>query len=72
LNNADLHLSEDPTAGYGGACSHDSGGPAFIGTSSTVAGVVSGLDGNCSSTYYDYRLDTASARSFLADYVTLP
>ena len=72
LNPADLHLSEDPTAGYGGACDHDSGGPAFIGTGQTVAGVVSGLDGNCSASYYDYRLDTPSARSFLAKYVSLP
>jgi hypothetical protein len=72
IDQADLHLSEDPTAGYGGACSHDSGGPAFVGTSEVVAGVVSGLHGNCGATYYDYRLDTASARSFLANYVTLP
>jgi hypothetical protein len=72
INPADLHLSEDPTAGFGGACSHDSGGPAFVGDSQVIAGVVSGLDGNCNSSYYDYRLDTASARSFLANYVTLP
>jgi hypothetical protein len=72
INSAELHLSEDPTAGFGGACSHDSGGPAFVGNTDVIAGVVSGLDGNCSSTYYDYRLDTASARSFLANYVALP
>ena len=72
ISPADLHLSEDPTAGFGGACSHDSGGPAFVGDSEVIAGVVSGLDGNCSSSYYDYRLDTPSARSFLANYVTLP
>jgi hypothetical protein len=72
IDPADLHLSEDPTAGFGGACSHDSGGPAFVGSSDVIAGEVSGLDGNCNSSYYDYRLDTASARSFLANYVTLP
>jgi hypothetical protein len=72
INQADLRLSEDPAAGFGGACSHDSGGPAFVAGTQVIAGVVSGLDGNCNSTYYDYRLDTTSARAFLATYVAVP
>jgi hypothetical protein len=73
LSTSDLRLNESPTLGFGGACSHDSGGPAFVGSGGVVAGEVSGLQGGgCDTTYYVYRLDTASARSFLANYVTLP
>jgi Trypsin len=72
LSTSDLSLSEDATLGFGGACQHDSGGPAFVGNGSVVAGDVSGLRGNCDQTYFVYRLDTASARSFLANYVALP
>lgn len=73
LSQYDFHLDESAANAFGGACEHDSGGPAFIGTGNVVAGVVSGLDGNfCNSTYYDYRLDTPAARSFLSNYVTVP
>jgi hypothetical protein len=72
LTTSDIKLTENAALGYGGACSHDSGGPAFLGTSGTIVGLVSGLQGPCSATYNDYRLDTASARAFLANYVTLP
>jgi Trypsin len=72
LSTSDLKLSENATLGFGGACSHDSGGPAFVGNGGVVAGEVSALQGNCDATYYVYRLDTASARSFLANYVALP
>jgi hypothetical protein len=72
LSTSDLRLSENATLGFGGACQHDSGGPAFVGNGGVVAGEVSGLDGNCNATYFVYRLDTASARSFLPNYVALP
>ena len=72
LSTSDLRLNEDAAHGFGGACSHDSGGPAFVGNSDVVAGEVSGLRDDCGTTYFAYRLDTDSARSFLANYVALP
>jgi hypothetical protein len=33
LTTSDVKLTENASLGYGGACSHDSGGPAFLGTS---------------------------------------
>jgi hypothetical protein len=72
LSTSDLKLTENATLGFGGACAHDSGGPAFVGNGSVVAGEVSGLQDDCGATYFVYRLDTASARSFLANYVALP
>ena len=69
LTTSDLKVSENPALGYGGACSHDSRGPAFVivNHSSVVAAELSSLQGNqCDSTYDSYRLDTASARAFLA------
>jgi hypothetical protein len=72
LNTSDLKLSENATLGFGGACSHDSGGPAFVGNGGVIAGEVSELQDDCGATYFVYRLDTVSARSFLANYVALP
>ena len=37
-----------------------------------IAATTITCDTPCHSTNFDYRLDTASARSFLANYVTLP
>ena len=72
LTTSDIKVSENPALGYGGACSHDSGGPAII--NNTVVAELSSLQGNqCESTYDSYRLDTDSARSFLsANGVPLP
>jgi hypothetical protein len=57
-------------------CYGDSGGPNFLGAGSTETNIVAATtitgDMWCRSTNVDYRLDTASARSFLASYVTLP
>jgi hypothetical protein len=72
LNTSDLRLSENAALGFGGACEHDSGSPAFIGNSGVIAGEESGIQDSCDATYFVYRLDTASARSFLANYVALP
>jgi hypothetical protein len=66
-----------PLKGSGGTWFGDSGGPHFLGTGAgtypgtVVALTVSG-DAACRSTDVDYRLDTASARAFLDDFVTLP
>ena len=49
-------------------------GPNFLdvkGTRTIVAITITG-DAVCRSTNVDYRLDTPSARAFLAPYVTLP
>ncbi|MGW0804106.1 trypsin-like serine protease [Nonomuraea sp. NPDC002799] len=59
----------------GSTCSGDSGGPNFLGGPTShllVATSISGADDACRKTNYDYRLDTATARSFLDGYVTLP
>jgi hypothetical protein len=76
LTNAWLHLSGNDATGDGGTCYSDSGGPNFLGAGDTETSVIAGLtvtgDAKCFATNVIYRLDTASAREFLADYVTLP
>ena len=69
-----LNLSENPSTGSGGTCYGDSGGPHFLGGVSSnleVAITVTG-DSVCRATDKTYRLDTPSARGFLARFVTLP
>jgi secreted trypsin-like serine protease len=76
LNNAWLHLSANDATGDGGTCYGDSGGPNFLGAGSGETNIIAGItvtgDMKCFATNVTYRLDTASAREFLADYVTLP
>src|SRR3989440_3824007 len=71
-----LRISQNASTGNGGTCYGDSGGPNFLGAGSSETNVVAGTtitgDTPCRSTNVDYRLDTASARSFLAQYVLLP
>jgi len=62
----------NPSTGNGGTCYGDSGGPNFLGNISTIAAITITGDSVCRSTNVVYRLDTASARHFLDDYVTLP
>ena len=64
--------SMNPATGNGGTCYGDSGGPNFLGTTDVIAGTTITGDTNCRSTNVDYRLDTASARQFLARFVPLP
>jgi len=74
LNGGYIRLSMNPATGNGGTCFGDSGGPNFLnvnGTRTLVAITITG-DAVCRSTNVDYRLDTASARAFLAPYVSLP
>ena len=74
LNNGYLRLSQNPATGNGGTCFGDSGGPNFLnvnGRRLLVAITITG-DTVCRSTNVDYRTDIASARAFLAPYVTLP
>ncbi len=76
INPAWLRISQNPSTGNGGTCYGDSGGPNFLGADSSETNIIAATtitgDTPCRSTNVDYRLDTASARSFLAQYVTLP
>jgi V8-like Glu-specific endopeptidase len=72
INASWLRISMNPSHGDGGTCYGDSGGPNFLGTTNVVAATTITGDAVCRSTNVDYRLDTASARSFLAPYVSLP
>src|SRR3954451_21881258 len=72
INAAWLRISMNPSHSDGGTCSGDSGGPTFLGTSNVVAATTIPGDSVCRSTNVDYRLDTASARNFLAPCVALP
>jgi secreted trypsin-like serine protease len=67
-----LRISMNPATGDGGTCYGDSGGPNFLGRTDIVAATTITGDAVCRATNVDYRLDTASARSFLRHYVTLP
>ncbi|MEV8443359.1 trypsin-like serine protease [Actinosynnema sp. NPDC051121] len=74
LNNTWLRLSMIEAQGNGGACYGDSGGPNFAtldGKRVLVATTITG-DAPCYATNVVYRLDTPSARSFLAPFVALP
>jgi hypothetical protein len=69
-----LRLSQNPATGNGGTCFGDSGGPNFLyanGVQILAASTVTG-DAVCRATSVVYRLDTASARAFLGQFVTLP
>jgi hypothetical protein len=67
-----LRISMNPSTGNGGTCYGDSGGPNFLGTTQIVAAITITGDAVCRSTNVVYRLDTESARTFLAQYVKLP
>ena len=71
-----LKISQNASHGDGGTCYGDSGGPNFVGAGSSETNMIAATtitgDTPCRSTNVDYRLDTPSARSFLANYVTLP
>jgi hypothetical protein len=67
-----LQLSMNPSTGSGGTCYGDSGGPHFLGDSEIVASLTVTGDAWCRATDVTYRLDTASARAYLSQFVTLP
>jgi len=75
-NNAWLRISMNPVLGDGGPCYGDSGGPNFLGAGATETDIVAATtitgDFMCRATNVVYRLDTASARSFLSQFVRLP
>ncbi|MDQ3451265.1 MAG: trypsin-like serine protease [Actinomycetota bacterium] len=76
LNKNWLRLTQNPATGDAGTCYGDSGGPNFLGAGATETNIIAGLtvtgDRYCRSTNTTYRLDSASARTFLRDFVALP
>jgi Trypsin len=57
-------------ASTGGTCFGDSGGPNYLGTSNTIAGVTSfGLNGTCGGTGGVFRLDRNDVLDFVNQYV---
>jgi hypothetical protein len=62
----------NPAKGDGGTCYGDSGGPNFLGTTDILAATTITGDSVCRATNVTYRLDTAPARAFLGQLVTLP
>jgi hypothetical protein len=72
VNPAWLRISMNPATGDGGTCYGDSGGPNFLGDTNLLAATTITGDFMCRATNVVYRLDTASARSFLGEFVTLP
>lgn len=74
LRPAILELKQNPSTGDGGTCNGDSGGPHFLGgvDSNLVVSTTLDTDRWCRATNRTYRLDTPSARDFLAQFVTLP
>jgi hypothetical protein len=70
-----LDLRLDHSRNDGSTCFGDSGGPNFLGGAGShllVATTISGADNDCRAANFDYRVDTASARHFLSEYVKLP
>jgi len=67
-----LRISGNAATGDAGTCYGDSGGPNFLGSTDVVASTTITGDAICRATNDTYRLDTASARAFLGQYVTLP
>jgi len=61
-----LMLSGNPATGNGGTCYGDSGGPHFLGDSDLIVSLTATGDIPCRSNEVTYRVDTASARRFLA------
>jgi V8-like Glu-specific endopeptidase len=72
INKTWLRISMNANTGNGGTCYGDSGGPNFLGTTGIVAAITITGDAVCRSTNVVYRLDSASARAFLAEFVVLP
>jgi Trypsin len=67
-----LHLNMNPSTGSGGTCYGDSGGPHFLGNTDLIVSITVTGDTPCRASDVTYRTDTASARAFLGQFVTLP
>ncbi len=67
-----VHEDQNWSAGWGGACGGDSGGPNYLQGTHVIAATTITGDMVCRSTNVALRLDTASARQFLATQVSYP
>ncbi len=71
-----LPMMSTPGRDNGGTCYGDSGGPHFIHLNGIETDIVASItvtgDAPCKATDTTYRMDTASARSFLGQFVELP
>ncbi|GHF16111.1 hypothetical protein GCM10017786_57480 [Amycolatopsis deserti] len=74
LNKTWVRLAMTAPQGNGGACYGDSGGPNFatIGGQRVLVSTTITGDAPCYATNVTYRLDTPSARTFLAPFTALP
>jgi V8-like Glu-specific endopeptidase len=76
LTDAWLTNSMNQATDNGGTCYGDSGGPHFIHLDGAETDIVASItvtgDAQCKASDKTYRIDTESALSFLAEYVTLP
>ena len=74
LNPGYIRLSQNPALGKWGACYGDSGGPNLLETNQArvLAAITITGDTPCRATNVAYRLDTESARAFLAQFITVP
>lgn len=72
LTNAWITFSMNQANGNAGTCYGDSGGPHFLGGTSTIVSLTVTGDSVCKATDKTYRMDTAAARDFLKDWVVLP
>ena len=61
-----LTLNGDPSTGTDFTCYGDSGGPHFLGDSNVVVALTATGDIPCGALEVGYRLDTPSARQYLA------
>lgn len=70
LQPAWVSLSQNIALGDGGGCFGDSGGPSFVGdsTSNRLAATITAGDSVCVSLSKTYRLDTESAAAFLGEF----
>jgi hypothetical protein len=66
-----LHLSANRGQGRGGTCFGDSGGPIFLGDTTTIVAInsFSLTVGQCHATTYAQRLDTAEALAFVSQFL---
>jgi hypothetical protein len=74
LNPTWVRLAMNESRGFGGACYGDSGGPNFVTVGGRMVQASITITGEvpCYATNVTYRLDTPSARGFLAEFVALP
>jgi Trypsin len=74
LNKTWVRLAQTAPQGNGGACYGDSGGPNFVSIGGKLVLAATTITGDvpCYATNVAYRMDTTTARTFLAAYVDLP